>query len=249
MSPPEDFGKIARAVVQRFGRMRVDHPDHENYQVEAVREDGRLEVRKPHWPEGVTMAVPFQNPREARTFAPGMGVRVGFEEGNRQLPFVHSLGRQMSRALTYVAWPCWGFSYGRSHAQSVENTGVSALGATELNIEFPIHWRNLGSTAYAYREDDTGDDPVRYLTTSGGSEVEIAKVWHDILITEEQDGIVGLESAASLAMTGAHPTDGRFTEGQVCVMCREVSDLSLRWETCLATFEVEVEDDGIIIGP
>lgn len=95
MSPPDDFGRIARAVVQRFGRMRVVHPDNENYQVESVRDDGRLNVRKPHWPDGVTMAAPHQNIREARGFGASMGVRIGFEEGDRQRPFVAGLGLYM----------------------------------------------------------------------------------------------------------------------------------------------------------
>lgn len=140
-----------------------------------------------------------------------------------------------------LAWLSWGLDARRGHAQS--SGQIQALEGSDLDITFPIHYRTAANQIFAYREVFDDGEPVRSLATSSGQETSIEKVWHDMLITSELDSVIGLESDADSATTAGHPTDGRFTEGIVCVMCREV-DLSFRWETCLGMFGVEIDDDG-----
>lgn len=84
--------KFARSMVRFFSRMRVEHPDFENFQIHEASDNGRVKVRKPHWETGKYITVPAADLRHARGYAADAGVVVGYEQGNRQLPYLARTG-------------------------------------------------------------------------------------------------------------------------------------------------------------
>lgn len=99
---PSPERNAARVMVDRFARMRLDHPDFETFQVLEPSTDARVKVRKPHWPAGKFIKVPAQNLRDARSYTGGAGAVVGYEEGNRQLPFLQRLGAFLGAVVSTV---------------------------------------------------------------------------------------------------------------------------------------------------
>lgn len=113
--------------------MREIHPDYGMFQVQEPSDDGRVKVRKPHWEAGKYIKVPAQNLREARSYAAGAGVIVGFEDGNKQLPFLERMGTYMGE----VAQPIPIFvNYAWAHARGGwRNNFVAGVPGAMLDID------------------------------------------------------------------------------------------------------------------
>lgn len=240
-------------------RMREDYPEAEFWVIKINHARRRMATTPPGPATGSDntfdvsdgartmrhVPAPFDS-RAWRYLLEGMTVVVRYWDVSRQKPYIAGVGSMHRGTRRRLSWLAWAFNALRIHAQ--EDAAILAAEGTDLNLDFPVHFRSLNSVAYVFREDTTSGGLERFVADSSGKKAAVEKVWHDMLITAELDGIVGLESGANAATIGGHPTDGRFASGQVCVMCREVSDLKLRWQTCLGTFGVEIDDGGIGVG-
>lgn len=113
-----DARQAAAAIAKEAKAIRKRYPDQEQF-ISTDYANGRLSVRKSNWPDGVVIEVPVT--RSGHTQAAGANVVIGFDQGNRQRPFVKSIlgmarGVSASTAsggtLVLALWPdCTGSPY------------------------------------------------------------------------------------------------------------------------------------------
>lgn len=145
--------------------MRVEHPDNEHYQVfESSGPDGRVKVRRPYWEAGKYITVPAQSLRLGRSYAEGAGVIIGYEQGNRQLPYLARVGPYMgelARSFRVTTdWGVWGCTPTGERDSRGDLQILDLAETIEHNdIPFGASLRVAGGEGYIL-SINTGGDPV-----------------------------------------------------------------------------------------
>lgn len=169
---------IARAAVERASQMRQHNPDNEYYHLHSVTEDGRMNLRRPHWPAGVYIGnVPLRDGSDAGMLMPGMVIRAEFEEGNRQLPYGCNVVGAMPFPVRVAGWLHWGASLAlaRFSGSAPGATSFGEIGGDASEIPFGSSLRVAGSYAYILGLEPDQAPPAEWVVykTSDGETFEI----------------------------------------------------------------------------
>lgn len=246
LSPGDDSGFQGALLGSQMGhllaRMEFDYPTQMLAVVKVDNEDGTYDCHRPG--TSIYMSrVETISPQLALQIAVGMTVLIRFSRRNRGKPYIVRIGGGLLSGA--IAWPAYRADFARGN-RLPGNYSAGTPAGSALSVDDPIQWRHNNGTTYVWRET-AATFFLKSVDAEGATvQVELDKVWHDIILSG--DYVVGMNSAATSGLTGGLPVHFVHTTGQICVECRNASTLALSWQTCLATFTIEVDDPGGGIG-
>lgn len=164
------------SIREHVNGMRRRNPDFEPFLVSKVNNDGTIYVRKNEWPEDCFITVPLT--RGTPAASEGDSVFVAYEEGDRQRPFYHGMGKKGAGILKKAKLNFMMFGDGQWVTPESDRLNSCGLTIPSKQIRIKLDGSTPGTIS-------TIDSFNRFVTGP-----ELPGRWQDFVTNIDQTGLL-----------------------------------------------------------